>query len=250
VGSVTIDTAPLVTDSVVIYISALAILEHVLPIVPIGLAQLSPSTINSQVILSVGGMGWSDTEYGLSVATSSVVNCPPLNCSITSKPSWISIRGAGGYDLGVGATISNGETINVFPSAINTGGILSGYVVLTNSYGDSATIFVTQAAPAAPPVGVPVVCSILKYSGDASAFAILGSSASALSGDNRVSWSCSLINVPGATLYWRAYKAGSVVIQGSGSFSAHNGSNFGTAVLDNILLVGDVVTIYFSTVTF
>jgi hypothetical protein len=250
VGSLNLDTAPIASDNVVIFISALAILEKTIDAVPLGLAPLSPSPINSEVLVSQGGVGWDAVDYSMGEALPIVVTCPPVNCSLTSKPNWLTIRGSGGYDLGVGATIINGETISLFPTVANLGGVLSGYVVLTNSFGDSASIFVTQGAPSVPPIGTPVACSILKYSGDYSAMVIPGSSASALSGDNRISWSCMITGLTGSTLYWRAYKAGSAVIQGSGSFAAHNGSNYGTVVLDNLLLVGDVITIYFSSVTF
>jgi hypothetical protein len=237
-------------DVLIIYLSTEAILETqpTLPTVHFILQQ--PDIINSDVLVSVGGMGWDAVDYGIAEALKSTVTCPPVNCSVISKPSWITIRGEGGYDLGVGATINTGEEISVFPTEANTGGVISGIIVLTNSYGNSASIFVSHSAVVVPPSGIPIPVTILRYTGDGTAMMIPGSSASAVSADNRINWSCLITGLVGATLYWRAYKDGSAVIQGSGSFAAHNGSNFGTLVLDNTLVAGDIITVYFSSVTF
>ena len=235
-------------DTAIIYLSADAIINTQTDKVNTFIIPQQPATINSGVSVSVAGMGWVAT--GPFTPVSSVVTCPPLNCFITSKPSWITVLDNGGFAIGAGATISNGETISVKPSANNSGGALTGYIVLTNIYGDSASIFVSQDAASVPPSGVPIPVTISKYSGDSTGMSIPGSSASAVSGDNRVNWSCSILGLTGTTMYWKGYIAGSTMVQGSGSFVAHNGSNFGTCVFNNNFTVNDVVTIYFSSVNF
>jgi hypothetical protein len=235
---------------VIIYLSAQAIQNVQIDKTAVLFAPLQPATINSGVSASIAALGWLAAAYGSAVKQTDVITCPPVNCFITSKPSWITILDNAGFTIGAGAAINNGETISLYPTAENLGGVLSGYIVLTNIYGDSASILVTQNAALTPPVGTPVPCSIQLYSGDISGMAIPGSYATASSGDNRVTWSCSITGLSGSTIYWKAYKAGSGIIQGSGSFSAHNGSNYGTFVLNNNLTVNDVVTIYFSSVNF
>jgi len=239
-------------DTVIIYISAAAIIESVISKIGMGVSPLLPETINSSVNSDNLGMSWTGEQSGLGDAETALIGCPPLNCTITSKPDWLTIRSELGYDIYAGWTISDGETISVFPTADNLGSARSGYIVLTNDYGDTVTIIVSQAAAAAPPSGVPVYPTIVVYSGDSTGLTIPGSYASALSGSKSISWTALIAHSAHEeetwTMYWRV-KINDIV-QGSGSFVAYNGSQGGEVITNANMLAGDTIVVEFSSITF
>jgi hypothetical protein len=250
-GSLELDFNLAENDEVVIYISAQAFLESIVSKTDMSIALLSHNPpINSWIESEKRGMLWGAMEGG--VAITSLITCPPMNCTITSKPDWLTIQSEAGYSLYVGWTINNGETISFYPTSNNYGNGLSGYVVLSNAYGDAITIIVTQSPSETPPTGIPVECTIQVYSGDSTGLSLPGTSAYALSGNKNIVWSASVAHTAHAdeawTMFWRAKVNG--IVQGSGSFEAYVGSNTGEIVLDVTLLAGDIVLIDFSSVTF
>jgi hypothetical protein len=251
-GTLTLTSNLIVGDVVIIYLSAEAILGTVVSKNDMGVVVLQPEPTNSSVASDNTGMLWTGEQSGIADAEVALITCPPANCTITSMPDWITIQGAGAYNLYAGWTIQDGETISVFPTDDNLGSARSGYIVLTNAYGDTVTIIVSQNTAAVPPSGTPITPTIQVYSGDATGLTIPGSSASALSGNKNILWSALIAHSGHAdeiwTMYWRAKVNG--IVQGSGNFDAYNGSNTGEIVVDVTLLAGDVVVIDFSSITF
>jgi hypothetical protein len=243
------------TDVVVIYLSADSFLESTMNNVGVGLSVLPPVPRNSQVSSSELGFVFTGEQSGYADRDTAVITCPPVNCTITSKPSWITIwhgDNVTGYAMYATWTIDNSETISVFPTEDNTGGARSGYIVLTNAYGDTVTMGVSQAASIAPPAGVPIYPTIEVYSGDGTGLTIQGSYASALSGSKSITWTALIAHSAHAdelwTMYWKVNINGA--FNGSGTFDAYNGSQGGEIITNSTLYEGDVVVIYFSSVTF
>jgi len=242
-------------DTVIIYISAAAIIESVISKIGMGVSPLLPETINSSVSSDNVGMLWTGEQSGYADREVATITCPPAHCTITSKPDWITMwhgDDVTGYAIHKDWTIADGETISVFPSIDNLGSAKSGYIVLTNDYGDTVTIIVSQAAASSPPSGVPVYPTIEVYSGDSTGLTLPGSYASALSGSKSISWTALIAHSAHGeetwTMYWRVKI--NDIIQGSGNFEAYNGSQGGEVVTDINMLAGDTIVVEFSSITF
>jgi hypothetical protein len=250
-GSLELDFNLAENDQVIIYISAQSFLEHIIYKIDTTLAILPiEPPINSWIDSEKRGMLWGALEGG--VAITSLITCPPMNCTITSKPEWLTIQSELGYSIYVGWTINNGEVVSFYPTSNNYGNGRSGYVVLSNIYGDAITIIVSQAPSETPPTGIPVECTIQVYSGDSTGLSLLGSAAYALSGNKNIAWSALVAHSAHGdetwTMFWRAKVNG--IVQGSGNFEAYVGSNTGEIVIDATLLPGDIVLIDFSSISF
>ena len=251
-GILTLNNVLAAGDVVQIYLSAQSILEAITQKTDMTISPLQPEPTNSSVAFSETGLLWTADQSGLVDADTAVVSCPPSLCTIVSMPDWITVQGVAGYSLYAGWTIQHNEMITVFPTSDNLGNARSGSIVLINEFGDGATMFVSQASAAVPPTGVPIACTLQAYALDFTGLAILGSYASALSGQKNISWSASIAHsghgAEAWTMYWRLKVNGTQ--QGSGSFDAYVGSNTGVIVSDITLLEGDIVVIEFSSITF
>jgi hypothetical protein len=238
-------------DVIFIYLSAQSVLETKPQRINSYLSIQRPYVVNSVVNIDKNGMAWLATQYGVEEKDTTTLTCAPPECVLTSKPSWIVVRGSEGYDYLEGWPIYNEEILSIFPNMINYGAERTGYIVFTNVWGDSKTIFVSQAASEDPPPEVPIECFVQLYAGDTSGLTIPGGSATAVSGDKHLHWSARVEHTSyyeGSvfSMYWRA-KVNDVV-QGSGSFETSIGEQIGEIVIDVTLLAGDIVLIDFSSV--
>jgi len=220
--------------------------------VGLGLTPLTPDVFMSYVS-TIPAIAFGAAEEGYDDREEIIIDCSPVSLFLTSFPSWLTLRNGGGFDMSAGMTMVNGEVIAVFPATENTAYVArSGYIVLTNSYGDSSSILVSQAA-ASPPPPVAIVCTVQKDPDDASPQTITNNSASAMSQSRLVTLVFRTDNSdynPGDTftMYWRADIG--VLPYGGGSFSVTNGTiNYPVPIaLNRNLVAGETVDVYLSAV--
>lgn len=238
-----------VGDSVVIYLSADSYLDSTPSTTnaSIGVMQPLPPT-QSSIDASSSNMTFTETG-GSGEAQTSVITCPPGTCVISTIPAWLTVQGTGGYNLYAGAIIPSGITLSIFPTEDNAGSERSGYVEFTNDYGDTASIYVYQAAASTPPLGAPVSSDYEVSSGDTSGMSVLFSGF-VYSGDAILYASITPEHptLSSWTMYWKAYING--VFMGSGSYDASNTSEDRTFILNDDAYVGDEINIVFSSVYF
>lgn len=218
----------------------------------------SAEGIGSSCLSDVLGFTFLSTDDTQGEGQLMTITAPPLNTTIITKPSWVTIWSLLGFALYEGYTIADGETVVVFPSSTNTEYYSrSGYITLTNAYGDSVTMPITQGASGLPPLIDPIATTIEVYSGD-SYMTIPNSSAYANSGGTDVAFSFQMYHPlydDGEifTMFYRAVitRSGVPFIDSSGTFDAYaNSSNTGTITTLSTLVSGDVLTLYFSSISF
>lgn len=234
-----------------------------------------PTAISSAcAITSVAQFAYNEDSFAegktATVTASGAPPDPTMNVTIMSKPSWIVIwhgdEGTG-YALYEGMTISDQEVVTIYPSGSNTSyDGRSGTISLANSYGDAASITVSQAGYT-PPAQTPVTTTITVHSSSSSYLTIPNGyySASGMSGGTTISYSLVIKNALLAdgevfTLYWRADRTtgGVTSTDAYGNFEAVNtedetvqtNSNNGTLNIASTLVAGDTVTLYVSIYTF
>ncbi len=224
----------------------------------ITLSLLTPTVLITRIVPIVDLMAWTAIQSGLGDATATVVLTGDADAYITAKPYWISIQDSLGNNLDVGSpyTIGNGDTIYVFPTQDNPSFELTGDVVLGNDYGDTATIIVVQQT-AIPPIGVVLTASIeVNTDVDTTGMTITGDSVYAVSGSTSVQITFTPdhplygIGDPPYTIYYMAYING--VLDKSGNFASimEEWDNLLTIVLNTPPIVGDVITIEISSLSF
>lgn len=109
------------------------------------------------VISSDYSMNWGPTDDGAGVGITATITAPAGSATVVSKPSWISGTNSTLHPLIPGTSITDGTDIVVYPNSENAGSERTGYLVLTDSYGDLCYIAVTQlAAPVLPTVSLEV----------------------------------------------------------------------------------------------
>jgi hypothetical protein len=251
--SLTIDYDLMHGDIVTVYLSSDPLLGSLFDKIPLSLTVLNPiEPLNSWIDSEQKNMLWDADEGGLAI--NSRITCPPVYCILTSKPDWLwmTLQREGGWDILPGWNINTGEIISFYPIDNNLGNLRSGIVVLSNVYGDSLSIIVAQRAAVVPPSGIEVPTTLQVYSGDTTGLTFVTSSSYALSGNKYIQWTSNILHSAHTTedwtMFWRVDVNGT--IQGSGSFSAHNGDNVGEIVIDVALAPGDVVLIDFSSISF
>ena len=240
-------------DTVDLYLAGAPIVKPQLDKTGLSISAVSPTAVIKSSIAASGAfpMVWTAAQSGSGALKTTVITALPNNCYIIALPldangdPWITVIGAGGYSIGVGSYISNLDTIYIYPSLPNLGIGRAQYLVLGTNYGDTLSLLMAQDAVIAPPPGVSVSCTLLKFPGEVT-MVLTNTSASATSGQARINWACYITGLIGATIYWKAYQYGSAVLLGSGNFPAVNGNMGGNLVLNSNLLPSDVVTIYFS----
>lgn len=244
-------------DIVVIYLSSavLPTLKSLPSNVPMSLQIPNPSVILSQVEVTVSDMTWNANEQGIGVAQTSEIDSKPNNLTLTSKPSWIVIRieGGDGSGLPAGSIIYDGDVLSIAPNAINQGNIRTGYVVLTNQYGETTSISVTQLAVVVPPVGESVTGSVLADTNPSNKISVTypeSATATGASGSKNVEIDVTVDHsdyeyYDEVTVYWSAIING--ISAGYGSVLMNNQiSNLATLILNTNLQVGDALIIYLS----
>jgi hypothetical protein len=148
-------------DTVVIYLSAEAFHNSDLDEIGMSFAPQIPIVINSVVVSELTITGWTAAEYGLAAEHTSLITCTPSSVQIVAIPSWLKVLNQAGFELVALMSVNNGDTVIIFPRSENLGGALTDSVVFTNSYGDTASIIVNQAAAVTPPVNEPVDSFVL-----------------------------------------------------------------------------------------
>ncbi len=130
-------------------------------IAPITLTALTPTVLITQVAASVTSMTWLASEYNTGVALTSAITALGAHVKVDYIPSWISIRDAVGDPIIVTpyGIIEDGAVISIFPNVENLTVEREDTILLSNAYGDTATIEVYQAERTVP--GVTVVTSEL-----------------------------------------------------------------------------------------
>lgn len=238
----------------------------------LSITSLRPDTICSAVASTVQGFSFLSTEnsYAEAVALGhqTVITALPYVVTITSKPGWLTIwSDAHGYALYEGWTISNGETITMFPTNENTAFVpvpASGndYVRLTTAWGDTTVISVNQASATPPPAQVQMTGTGSIHS-DSTAYLSFPFSPSVygLSLANKLTLSFIIKNALVSdgeffTLYYRVdiTRGGGTSSFGSGNFSAQNTDDYTVAMYANNteiyltgnILEGDSINVVFS----
>jgi hypothetical protein len=220
------------------------------------LSLILPSIVVVNTYVSSLGtyLNWSADQWGSGpgVVQTRSIFCNPNNIILTSKPDWLTILDEHDSNIQVNWNLNNGDVIRIFPTAKNTGGLLTGTIVLTNAIGDSSSITVTQLAYVPPPP-VPITCN-LSINVDAQSYLTLVSgSASAMSASRRAHLAFKVNHSGYATgdpftLYWRAEMTNPpFTLLGTGSFPTTNNTDDSADItLTQTLLPTDVINIYLS----
>ena len=232
-----------------------------------------PTPISSACLIDKAGFSFAsdaDTVGEGQTMTVTASGNPPDNTmyvTIITKPSWLVIWHSGGYALYEGMTISDQETVTLYPSGSNTSyDGRSGTLTLRSPYGDTASRTVSQAGYVAP-AQVPIAVTMAVYSNSSSYLTIPNGyySASGMSGDTRINFSFIVKNAlkgegEAFTLYWRADRTtgGVTATDAYGSFEAVNTvdetvatyANNGYINIASTPLSGDSVTLYVSIYTY
>lgn len=212
----------------------------------ISMAIMPPLVSNSYVAFSVTGMDWDADQYDVSVKKSTTVTLVGIHqATIQTIPSWIAIvdNNTSGR-LSEGDTIIDGMLIGIYPSVMNAGDERTGSVILSNQYGDTASVNVIQYA-AIPPPSVSLIVDTPNTSGLS-----LSGSGTAINNSTNVI----MIFTPGNNNYvyggamdlsWRATING--IASGDGSFSVFNKvSNTHTIIMSSNAVSGDIIIVYLS----
>lgn len=110
-----------------------------------------PTVFISYVRITESTYNWtSAASYGWDNRLTSAFVCSPATATITAIPDWIRVTDNSGNYLSVGSTVTSGFDLNFYPIEENIGGVRSGTVTITNSYGDTDSITLSQAAPILP----------------------------------------------------------------------------------------------------
>lgn len=219
----------------------------------IGITPMGPDVFNTYVsTLPAIAFLYSDDSYA--DREDIVIDCEPIILTLTSKPTWITVRkgGASGYDLSAGMNVLHGDTIAIYPSTENSAyAQRTGTIVFTNSFGDNTSITVTQGAHPVPEPE-PVTCTVEKDPEDTSPMVIGNAVGSAMSLDNLVTISFLVTNPDygdgvAFTMSWRADIG--VLPYGNGSFTVLNNrtNNPSSLALNRDLAAGEVVSVYLAT---
>jgi hypothetical protein len=117
-------------------------------ILPLVITLPTPIVSVSWITVSNDTMNWTALQYGSSQKRISIVSVVGTWATLQSFPSWITIvENSEGSIIEIGDTISDGETIALYPKNINTlPTIISGFVSIIDNIGNISTIQVTQQA--------------------------------------------------------------------------------------------------------
>jgi hypothetical protein len=109
---------------------------------------LDVTVVISGLDLTPSGASWLYDEYGAVNAVTISVTNDVGTATITEKPSWLTVKRVSTGDIiGVGDSVSDGETIDIYPTNRNLTEEAKGdYLIVTNSYGDSDSVSVYQDA--------------------------------------------------------------------------------------------------------
>ncbi len=217
---------------------------------------LTPTVLVTCVTSSVTDMTWNPSEGGLGDMKPTTINTPTASVYIESMPSWISIESSGGLPFynGLGACINDGDTIYIYPTIYNAAYELTGEIVLSNYYGNTATITVTHQTANIPPGESLVLTPVASNDGTGMVITPSSVNSYAVSGSNLIYLSFIVIhpwygNSEAFTMYWNVYVNG--VPYGSSTFVAYNDQeNSVTLILSNNLLSADGVVINLSSMIF
>jgi hypothetical protein len=225
-------------------------------VVNMNITPLLPTVVLSYVS-SIPAMNWGATAYGYANKSSITIDCAPTTLYLTSFPSWLTIERNGGGSEGsvmsAGMTMVDGEIIYAFPSTENTvvGVARTGYIVMSNTYGDSTSILVQQTG-ATEPVPVAITCTLQKDPDVVDPdMTISNALANAMSASNVVNLSFRVDNSDygsgiSFTMFWRANIG--VLPYGYGSFTVVNSTNnTKTISLGRNISAGETVDVYLST---
>jgi hypothetical protein len=193
-------------------------------------------------------MVWDAVDCILTAAwQSTLITCPPIQCQIITKPSWITIRDSLGNYMYEGYIILSGATIEICPTDANTGGAKSDSIVLGNEYA-SGSISVSQYAPVAPPDPLIFEAVVGLSPLDLSGLVIIypygyGTTGSAIINISFVVFSPDHDPGDSFTMYYTSTKNGSYA--GNGNFTViNNQSNEASLVLTSSMDLADVVVIH------
>jgi len=111
-----------------------------------------PITELTWVHPSVTDMDWLASQSGSGNAKSSTIDIPLGIAKITYIPSWMTGKNSLAHTLLVGTDVIGGDAITLYPVAANLGAQKFDSVIITDAYGNTGVINVTQEAYNPPPV--------------------------------------------------------------------------------------------------
>jgi len=138
-------------------------------LVSMGMTAYTPTVHISYVSVDVNNISWNADAYGVSASSTINVTTTENAAVLTSMPAWMTGKNHLLHTLIVGvSTIPDGENMYLYPATQNTGADRTGSVILTDSYGNTASITVTQW-------GVPDVPEVILEVKSGETFTITGS---------------------------------------------------------------------------
>lgn len=127
-----------------------------------------PNVFISYVVIATGNLTWAWNQTGTDVKQPGVFTCSPSTAIITSKPTWIGVQSSiTGQTLSVNSIIGNGDELYLYPTEINNFDNRTDYLIITNEYGNSDSITLTQTKDPTPitqptvVVGTPGISTVL-----------------------------------------------------------------------------------------
>lgn len=118
----------------------------------VGVSLPAPTVFNSFISLSESDITWDYDEYYPTGVVDVTVNLASSLARITNIPSWLTVFKSG-VPVFEGSEITDGDSLELFPTVENTGEMLSGEFVITGAEGDEGIIAISQGVN---PAGVQV----------------------------------------------------------------------------------------------
>jgi hypothetical protein len=126
--------------------------------IPLIITTPTPSVHVSWLELNVISMSWTAAESTFSSGKTSVMTIVGnTQCQIQQMPSWITIQGYMFGLLSEGSSISDGDTLYVYPTVNNSGYVKHGYILFNDIDNNTIAIEVLQDAPVNDPVVIMAI---------------------------------------------------------------------------------------------
>ena len=182
----------------------------------------------------------SGIAYKIDLDIVATTNGADNTATITAKPSWLTIKN-GALTIGVGDTVTNGDTLTVYPSSVNTGVLRTGLFTIQDSSGNTESTTFTQAA-------TTVVTVTVTEDRVAEPFFLLSKSGTATTGSATVNITFTpddSLHSSGESfdVYYRITKNGAPA--GDGNFSGTDEQvNTEALTMTSVAAGGDVIMVY------
>lgn len=121
----------------------------------LAMTQPAPTIFISWVLISIDNFEWDHDEYGATYKQAAGFTCTPLPDygRITAKPEWITAQSSlSGAILSINSVVYTGDELYLYPASANLYGDRTGVLTITDDYGNTDSITLTQTEDDTPTV--------------------------------------------------------------------------------------------------